>query len=148
MITGDKQQASIQSGSEVPFRKESASGGATVAFREATLKLDVTPQITPDNNVIIDLIVNQDTVGAIDETTGVPLIDITQLETQVLVADGETIVLGGIYQTSFVTSQSKIPLLGDIPYVGRLFRNDSKSEEKNELLIFITPRIMANKLID
>lgn len=148
VITGDKQQASIQSGSEVPFREESASGGATVAFREATLKLDVTPQITPDNNVIIDLIVNQDTVGAIDETTGVPLIDITQLETQVLVADGETIVLGGIYQTSFVTSQSKIPLLGDIPYVGRLFRNDSKSEEKNELLIFITPRIMANKLIN
>lgn len=148
VITGDKQQASIQSGSEVPFREESASGGATVAFREATLKLDVTPQITPDNNVIIDLIVNQDTVGAIDETTGVPLIDITQLETQVLVADGETIVLGGIYQTSFVTSQSKIPFLGDIPYLGRLFRNDSKSEEKNELLIFITPRIMANKLID
>lgn len=148
VITGDKQQASIQSGSEVPFREESASGGATVAFREATLKLDVTPQITPDNNVIIDLIVNQDTVGAIDETTGVPLIDITQLETQVLVADGETIVLGGIYQTSYVTSQSKVPFLGDIPYLGRLFKNDSKSEEKNELLIFITPRIMANKLID
>lgn len=148
VITGDKQQASIQSGSEVPYREESASGGATIAFKEATLKLDVTPQITPDNNVIIDLIVNQDTVGAVDETTGVPLIDITQLETQVLVADGETIVLGGIYQTSFVTSQSKVPFLGDIPYLGRLFRNDSKSEEKNELLIFITPRIMANKLID
>lgn len=148
VITGDKQQATIQNGTEVPYREESASGGATVAFKEATLKLDVTPQITPDNNVIMDLKINQDTVGAIDDTTGVPLIDITQLETQVLVGDGETIVLGGIYQTSFVTAESKVPFLGDIPYLGRLFRYDSKTEEKRELLIFITPRIMANKLID
>lgn len=148
VITGDKQQATIQNGTEVPFREESASGGATVAFKEATLKLDVTPQITPDNNVIMDLVINQDNVGAIDETTGVPLIDITQLETQVLVADGETIVLGGIYQTNLQMVERKIPLLGDLPFIGWLFKNTLKDEDRAELLIFITPRIMSTNLID
>lgn len=148
VITGDKQQASIESGTEVPFLEESASGGATVSFKEATLKLDVTPQITPDNKVIMDLIINQDAVGAIDIASGVPLIDITQLETQVLVSDGETVVLGGIYQTEQVIAQSKVPFLGDIPFVGWLFRNDVKTNEKRELLIFITPRILANSIVE
>ncbi|WGO99850.1 type IV pilus secretin PilQ [Saccharophagus degradans] len=148
VITGDKQQASIESGTQIPYQEESASGGTTTSFKEAVLKLDVTPQITPDNRVIMDLIINQDSISSIDSNSGIPVIDITQLETQVLVADGETIVLGGIYTTSTFTGETKVPLLGDIPFVGRLFRNDFKSEDKREILIFITPRIMASNFTE
>lgn len=148
VITGDKQQASIESGTQIPYQEESASGGTTTSFKEAVLKLDVTPQITPDNRVIMDLIINQDSISSIDSNSGIPVIDITQLETQVLVADGETIVLGGIYTTSTFTGETKVPLLGDIPFVGKLFRNDFKSEDKREILIFITPRIMASNFTE
>ncbi len=146
VITGDKQQATIESGTEIPYQEESASGGTTTTFKEAVLKLDVTPQITPDNRIIMDLVINQDSISSIDQASGIPILDITQLETQVLVADGETIVLGGIYQTEVVTGERKVPLLGDIPIIGRLFRNDVRSEDKKELLVFITPRIMASNL--
>ncbi len=145
VITGDKQQATISSGTEIPYQEASSSGATTTSFKEAVLKLDVTPQITPDGNVIMDLIINQDSIGAVT-ATGVPTIDTTELVTQVLVADGQTIVLGGIFQTEQVTSVRKVPLLGDIPYLGKLFRSDVKSENKSELLIFITPRIMNAKL--
>ncbi len=148
VITGDKQQASIESGTEIPFQEESASGGTTTSFKDAVLKLDVTPQITPDNRVIMDLEITQDSISGIDQASGIPILDITQLETQVLVADGETIVLGGIYQTETTTGETKIPLLGDIPFVGRLFRNNIKREDKRELLIFITPRIMAANFVE
>ena len=147
VITGDKQQATIESGSEIPFQEESASGGTTTSFKDAVLKLDVTPQITPDNRVIMDLVINQDSVSSIDLASGIPTLDITQLQTQVLVADGETIVLGGIYQVETVTGVTKIPLLGDIPILGRLFRNNTNREDKKELLIFITPKIMASDII-
>lgn len=146
VITGDKQQATIKNGTQIAYTEESASGGTTVAFKDAVLKLDVTPQITPDNRVIMDLVINQDSVSGFDG--GIPSIDVTELKTKVLVADGETIVLGGIYQVESVDSQSKIPLLGDIPLLGRLFRNDLNSEKKRELLLFITPRIMSSDLID
>ncbi len=148
VITGDKQMASIESGTEIPYQEESASGGTTTAFKDAVLKLEVTPQITPDNRVIMDLNITQDSISGIDQASGIPILDITQLETQVLVADGETIVLGGIYQTESTNSQTKIPLLGDIPFLGRLFRNDLKTEEKRELLIFITPRIMSSSFVE
>ncbi len=148
VITGDKQQASIQSGTEIPYQEESASGGTTTAFKDAVLKLDVTPQITPDNRVIMDLEITQDSISGIDQASGIPILDITQLETQVLVSDGETIVLGGVYQTETTKGQVKVPLLGDIPFLGRLFRNDLKSEETRELLIFITPRIMASNFVE
>jgi len=148
VITGDKQQATIQSGTEIPFQEESASGGTTTAFKDAVLKLDVTPQITPDNRVIMDLEITQDSISGIDQASGIPILDITQLETQVLVSDGETIVLGGIYQTETTTGQTKVPLLGDIPFLGRLFRNDLNVEDKRELLVFITPRIMASNLVE
>ncbi|MFL0801497.1 MAG: type IV pilus secretin PilQ [Agarilytica sp.] len=148
VITGDKQQASIESGTEIPFQEESASGGTTTAFKDAVLKLDVTPQITPDNRVIMDLEITQDSISGIDQASGIPILDITQLETQVLVADGETIVLGGIYQTETSKGETKVPLLGDIPFVGRLFRNNIKREDKRELLIFITPRIMASNFVE
>ncbi len=148
VITGDKQQATIQSGTEIPFQEESASGGTTTAFKDAVLKLDVTPQITPDNRVIMDLEITQDSISGIDQASGIPILDITQLETQVLVSDGETIVLGGIYQTETTTGETKVPLLGDIPFLGKLFRNDLNIEDKRELLVFITPRIMASNLIE
>lgn len=148
VITGDKQTASIESGTEIPYQEESASGGTTTAFKDAVLKLEVTPQITPDNRVIMDLLITQDSISGIDQASGIPILDITQLETQVLVADGETIVLGGIYQTETTTGQTKVPLLGDIPFLGRLFRNDLKSENKRELLIFITPRIMDSNFVE
>lgn len=147
VITGDKQQATIQSGTEIPYQEESASGGTTTSFKEAVLKLDVTPQITPDNRVIMDLKLNQDSISGI-ASSGVPILDITQLETQVLVADGETIVLGGIYQTETLTGQEKVPLLGDIPFIGRLFRKDINREDKREMLMFITPRIMSSDFIE
>ncbi|PCK09412.1 MAG: type IV pilus secretin PilQ [Alteromonadaceae bacterium] len=148
VITQDKKKASIESGTEVPFQEESASGGTTTSFKEAVLKLDVTPQITPDNRIIMDLHISQDAISSIDAASGIPIIDITQLKTQVLVSDGETIVLGGIYSTDSVDGVTKVPLLGDIPFIGRLFRKTTHSETKRELLIFITPKIMASDLID
>lgn len=146
VITGDKQQASIQSGTSVPFREESASGGTTVSFKDVVLRLDVTPQITPDNRIIMDLEIFQDSVTGYED--GVPIIDITHLDTSVLVADGDTVVLGGIYTTEQRKGQSKVPLLGDIPLLGRLFRYDISQEDKRELLIFITPRIMNADFIE
>lgn len=147
VITGDKQQASIESGQEIAFTVVSQDG-ANVQFKEAKLKLDVTPQITPDNRVIMTLKINQDSIGEVETTTGIPTIDVTELNTQVLVGDGQTVVLGGIFQVSSVTGQTKVPLLGDIPGVGRLFRNDIKREDKQELLIFITPKILSDTLVE
>lgn len=146
VITGDKQQASIQSGTSVPFQEESASGGTTISFKDVVLRLDVTPQITPDNRIIMDLEILQDSVTGYE--SGVPIIDITHLDTSVLVADGDTVVLGGIYATEQRKGQSKVPLLGDIPLLGRLFRYDISQEDKRELLIFITPRIMNSDFVE
>lgn len=147
VITGDKQSASIESGTEIPYRDAASAGGdggvaATISFKKALLKLDVTPQITPDDKIIMDLVINQDSPG--ESTDAGPTIELTRLETQVLVPDGQTVVLGGIFQNNVLTSQSKVPFLGDIPFIGRLFRKDTSSEDKRELLIFITPRIMSN----
>ncbi|MGI1679165.1 MAG: type IV pilus secretin PilQ family protein [Cellvibrionaceae bacterium] len=146
VITGDKQEAEIVSGTEIPYQEASASGATSTSFKEAVLKLNVTPQITPDGNIIMDLDIAQDSVGEIDIASGIPTIDITQIQTQVLVANGETVVLGGIYQTEQQTGVTKVPFLGDIPYLGRLFRQDVKRESKRELLIFITPRVLAETL--
>lgn len=155
VITGDKQQASIESGTEIPYRDATATSGgggggggvaASISFKKALLKLDVTPQITPDDKIIMDLVINQDSPG--ETTSAGPTIEITKLETQVLVPDGQTIVLGGIFQNNILTSETKIPLLGDIPVIGRMFRRDLNSETKRELLIFITPRIMSNGVDD
>jgi type IV pilus assembly protein PilQ len=155
VITGDKKQASIESGTEIPYRDAAATTGAgggggvaaTISFKKAVLKLDVTPQITPDDKIIMDLIINQDSPGEETGTAG-PTIDVTKLETQVLVPNGQTVVLGGIFQNNVLSRQSKVPLLGDIPVIGRLFRRDINDEVKRELLIFITPRIMSNGVDD
>lgn len=146
VITGDKQQASIENGTQIPYQEASASGATTTAFKEAVLKLDVTPQITPDDNIIMTLKINQDSLGKVVAQSNVPTIDVTELNTQVLVADGQTVVLGGIFQTNKVKGVSKVPLLGDVPVVGRLFRRNKDSDTKRELIIFITPRIMSPTL--
>ena len=152
VITGDKEEAVIKSGTEIPFPETSGNGETTISFKEAVLKLEVTPTITPDNRIIMDLVINQDSVGELIIATGlggqVPTIDTTELITQVLVGNGETIVLGGVYNMSKIKTTSKVPLLGDIPVLGRLFKNTTVSEEKQETLIFITPRILADSLID
>lgn len=144
VVTGDKQTATIRSGSEVPFQQASSSGATTTAYREATLRLEVTPQITPDDHIILDLAVNQDAIGEVVSfgTGSAPTIDVTEVITQVLVKNGETIVLGGIFQSVETNSTSKVPLLGDIPVVGNLFKRKQRDTEKNELLIFITPRLL------
>ncbi len=151
VITGDKQQATIKSGTEVPYQESSASGETTTAFKEAVLKLDVTPNITPDDRILLDLQINQDSVGALvpsGQGGTIPTIDTTQLNTQVLVGNGETIVLGGVFRTEDVENISKVPFFGDIPYLGVFFRNTSTSKSKTETLIFITPRILADTLLD
>ena len=141
VLTGDKQKASIKSGTEIAYRKASSSGATAVEFKEAVLQLQVTPQITPDDRIIMDLIVSQDSVGAFTPT-GEPSIDVTAIETQALVGNGQTLVLGGIFQTEELNAVEKVPFLGDLPAVGRLFRSESKRTDKREILIFITPKII------
>ncbi|MEZ7990341.1 MAG: type IV pilus secretin PilQ family protein [Halioglobus sp.] len=151
VITGDKQEASIKSGTEIPYQQSSPSGETTVAFKEAVLALFVTPNITPDDRIMLDLRVNQDTVGALVPTGNggrIPSIDTTQLETQVLVGNGETVVLGGVFKTEDVEQVRKVPFFGDIPYIGAFFRSETQVHKKQETLIFITPRILADTLLD
>jgi type IV pilus assembly protein PilQ len=147
VLAGDKQQAVIKSGTEIAYQKATSSGATSIEFKEAVLQLEVTPQITPDNRIIMDLLVSQDSVGAFTPT-GEPSIDITQIETQALVGNGQTLVLGCIFQTEEVNGTDKVPLLGDLPFLGKLFRNDLRNIEKREILIFITPKIIDDNLLD
>ncbi|MDB2616797.1 type IV pilus secretin PilQ, partial [Luminiphilus sp.] len=151
IITGDKQLATIKSGSEIPYQEGAASGATTVSFKEAVLKLEVTPNITPDDRILLDLVVNQDSLGdLVPSGTGglIPTINTTQLTTQVLVGNGETVVLGGVFQNEEITQVRKVPFLGDIPYLGTLFKNTANKTSKTETLIFITPRILSEALLD
>ena len=140
VITADKQQAWIASGDQIPYQEASSSGATSVKFVDAVLGLKVTPRITPDDRILLDLEVNQDSIGAI--FNGIPSIRTNSIKTQVLVGDEETIVLGGVFQTVIAKSVSKTPVLGDLPVIGRLFRRQIRSEDKQELLIFITPRLI------
>ena len=151
VITGDKQKASIKSGTEIPYQEGAASGATTTAFKEAVLKLDVTPNITPDDRVLLDLVVNQDSVGALVPSGNgglIPTIDTTELTTQVLVGNGETVVLGGVFKNEELVKVEKVPLLGDIPYLGKLFKSTANTQQKTETLIFITPRILSEALVN
>ena len=151
IITGDKQLATIKSGSEIPYQEGAASGATTVSFKEAVLKLEVTPNITPDDRILLDLVVNQDSLGdLVPSGTGglIPTINTTQLTTQVLVGNGETVVLGGVFQNDEITQIRKVPFLGDIPYLGKIFKNTASKTSKTETLIFITPRILSEALLD
>lgn len=146
VITANQKEATIEQGVEIPYQQSASSGATTVQFKKAVLSLTVTPQITPDNNIIMDLRVHKDSVGEIISTGGlggtVPSIDTRAVETQVLVADGQTVVLGGIYETERRETVNKVPFLGDIPVVGFFFRSKKVLDNKAELLIFVTPRIL------
>ena len=146
VITANQKEASIEQGVEIPYQQASSSGATTIQFKKAVLSLTVTPQITPDNNIIMDLRVHKDNVGDIISTGGlggtVPSIDTRAVETQVLVRDGQTVVLGGIYETERRETINKVPFLGDIPYLGAAFRSKQRQNDKAELLIFVTPRIL------
>lgn len=142
ITTANQKEAFIEQGVEIPYQEAASSGATSTQFKKAVLSLTVTPHITPDNKIILDLSVTQDTVS--DITSGqAPAIDTQRIGTQVLVSNGETIVLGGIYQQSIISAVSKVPVLGDIPYFGWLFRNTNSFNEKKELLIFVTPRIVT-----
>ena len=151
VITGDKQKATIKSGTEVPYQEGAASGATTTAFKEAVLKLDVTPNITPDDRILLDLVVNQDAVGDLVPSGNggfIPTIDTVELTTQVLVGNGETVVLGGVFKNEELVRVEKVPLLGDIPYLGTLFKSTANTQQKTETLIFITPRILSEALVN
>jgi type IV pilus assembly protein PilQ len=144
VITSNQKSARIEQGVEIPYQEASSSGATSVSFKKAVLSLEVTPQITPDDRVVMDLVVNKDSVGGI--YSGVPSIDTRSITTQVLVNNGDTVVLGGVYEQSTSEGNSKVPFLGDIPILGALFRSTSRSESKAELLIFVTPKILSDSL--
>ena len=146
VITANQKEARIEQGVEIPYQESASSGATTTQFKKAVLSLTVTPQITPDNNIIMDLLVSNDTVGElVASATGglVPSIDTRAVEAQVMVGDGQTVVLGGIYETERRETITKVPVLGDIPGVGNLFKSRSNVSNKAELLIFVTPKILS-----
>ncbi|EKT4531539.1 type IV pilus secretin PilQ [Pseudomonas sp. TYF_15] len=147
VVTADKETARILKGTEVPYQETSQSGATSVSFREASLSLEVTPQITPDNKVIMTVRVTKDEPDYVNALNNVPPIRKNEVNAKVRVADGETIVIGGVYSTSQNNVVDKVPFFGDLPYVGRLFRRDALQEKKSELLVFLTPRIMSDQAI-
>jgi type IV pilus assembly protein PilQ len=143
VITADQTKARIEQGEEIPYQQATSSGATSVAFKKASLRLEVTPQITPEGNVILDLEVNKDSRGAL--TAAGPAINTKQVKTQVLVENGGTVVIGGIFTQDEANEVNKVPLLGDIPILGYLFQNRVKSTRKTEMLVFITPKIVTDR---
>ena len=144
VITSNQSEATIEDGTEIPYQQASSSGATAVSFKKATLSLKVKPQVTPDDNVIMTLRVNKDSRGEV--TNGVPAINTKQVSTEVLVENGGTVVLGGIYTSEERSDTSKVPVLGDLPYVGFLFKNNQKVDDRRELLVFISPKILKDNL--
>ena len=145
VITANQQEASIKQGVEIPYQQSASSGATTIAFKDAVLLLKVKPLITPDNRIVLDLTVSDDSVGQVVVASGgvnVPAIDTRAIQTQVLLGDGETVVLGGILETNQTKSATKVPWLGDIPVLGNLFRQTTNQNDKDEMLIFVTPKIL------
>jgi type IV pilus assembly protein PilQ len=143
IVTADQTKAMIEQGTEFPYQQATASGATAVAFRRATLKLEVTPQITPEGNIILDLDINKDSRG---ETTAAGIaINTKHIKTQVLVENGGTVVIGGIFELSESENEAKVPVLGDLPAVGNLFKTKSKTTNKQEMLVFITPKMIADR---
>jgi len=146
VVTADQVEATIEQGTEIPYQQATSSGATSVAFKKASLSLKVKPQITPDDNVIMDLKVNKDSPDYQNITAGVPPISTKQITTQVLVENGGTVAIGGIYTQDESERITKVPLLGDIPVLGHLFKNTTRNDNKTELLIFVTPRILKESL--
>lgn len=147
VVTADKETARILKGTEVPYQESGANGSTSTTFREASLSLEVTPQITADNRVIMAVKVTKDEPDYLNALNNVPPIRKNEVNAKVQVADGETIVIGGVYSTVQSNVVDKVPFLGDVPYVGRLFRRAVIQEKKSELLVFLTPRIMSDQAI-
>ncbi len=146
VITSNQHEALIETGQEIPYLERASSGAATVAFKKAVLALRVTPQITPDDRIIMSLQVNKDEADFSRSILGVPPINTQEVQTQVLVNNGETVVLGGVYEVLKTQQINRVPFFGDLPVVGALFRNKFESTEKDELLIFVTPKILKQDL--
>lgn len=144
VITANQKEATIEAGTEIPFQQATSSGATAVQFKKAVLSLKVTPQITPDDRVILDLAVNRDSVGQVFNQ--VPSINTNEVTTQVLVDNGETVVLGGIYEAISRDQKDSVPFFGDLPYVGRLFKRTATERNKQELLVFVTPKILSDTL--
>ncbi len=142
VITANQQEAVIETGQEIPYQQASSSGATNVSFKKAVLSLTVTPQITPDDRIILDLEVRKDSPDFANRVLGVPPINTNRVETQVLVDNGETIVLGGVYETNKTHNVNRVPFFGDLPVIGVLFRNKLEKDEKQELLIFVTPKLL------
>ena len=143
IVTADQTKAMIEQGTEFPYQQATSSGATAVAFRRATLKLEVTPQITPEGNIILDLDINKDSRG---ETTAAGIaINTKHIKTQVLVENGGTVVIGGIFELTETENEAKVPLLGDVPIVGNLFKSRQRSSNKQEMLVFITPKMIADR---
>ena len=145
VITANQKEAVIEQGTEIPYQQSASSGATTISFKKAVLSLKATPQITPDNRIILDLDVRNDSIGTITVASGgvnVPSIDTKEIVTQVLVNDGQTVVLGGVLVSTHRDDQTKVPFLGDIPILGALFKEQHKVNDKDELLIFVTPKIV------
>ena len=147
VVTSDKETAKILKGSEIPYQEASSSGATSTSFKEAALSLEVTPQITPDNRIMMDVKVTKDEPDFANALDGVPPIKKNEVNAKVLVTDGETIVIGGVFSNTQTKSVDKVPFLGDLPFVGRIFRRDNVQDQKSELLVFITPRIMNTQAI-
>jgi type IV pilus assembly protein PilQ len=143
VVTADQQKAIIEQGTELPYQVATSSGATSLAFRKANLSLQVTPQITPEGNVILDVDVNNDSVG--QSTTAGFAINTKHVKTQVLVENGGTVVIGGIFQQNEREDVTKVPFLGDIPYLGNLFKTKTTSSARSELLIFLTPKVVTER---
>lgn len=143
VVTADQTKASIEQGTEFPYPVTAPNGGTVIAFKKAVLKLEVTPQITPEGNIILDLDVNKDSPGEV--LNNVRAINTKHIKTQVLVENGGTVVIGGIFELFEDTAETKVPLLGDLPGVGNLFKNRTKSANKQEMLVFITPKVITDR---
>jgi type IV pilus assembly protein PilQ len=144
VITSNQKEAVIEQGTEIPYQEASSSGATATSFKKAVLSLRVTPQITPDDRVIMDLNVTQDTVG--QEFSGIPAVNTRNVNTQVLVDNGDTVVLGGVFEQTKREDETKVPFFGDLPYFGFLFKSTSVRDDKTELLIFVTPKILKDAL--
>ncbi|WP_328514982.1 type IV pilus secretin PilQ [Ralstonia solanacearum] len=144
VVTADNIKALIEQGTELPYQAATSSGATSVQFRKANLKLEVTPKITPDGNVFLDVDVNKDSVGT--QTTNGFAINTKHVQTQVLVENGGTVVIGGIYTQNERTDVNKVPLLGDIPVLGNLFKSTAKTNDRTELLVFLTPRVLSDQM--
>ncbi len=144
VITTNGKEAMIQQGLEIPYSSATGEGNTTTEFKEAVMELKVVPRITPDGQVIMDLSVKKDAAGSILCTGCEPSVDTREIKTQVMIADGETLVIGGIYEEMSTRNENKVPLLGDLPLVGGLFRNKYDNNQKDELLVFVTPRILRS----